>query len=87
MTIMESESVLPCPLFEGSEKRLAAEFSFGAASPIEGLRALSRGQLDALLRQVGQSSIITACYSPFCWHSCRVRCKQTCRERWSCCLG
>jgi len=49
---MESESVLPCPLFEGSEKRLAAEFSFGAASPTEGLRALSRGQLDALLRQV-----------------------------------
>ena len=49
---MNSECVLPCPLFEGSEKRLAAELSFGAASPVEGLRALQRGQIDALLHQV-----------------------------------
>ena len=53
---MDSESVLPCPLFEGSEKRLVAEFSFGAASPVEGLRALSRGQIDALLCQVSRDS-------------------------------
>ncbi|CAL8465714.1 g5250 [Coccomyxa elongata] len=58
---MDSESVLPCPLFEGSEKRLVAGFSFGAASPVEGLRALSRGQLDALLCQA--ACCIVSCRS------------------------
>jgi hypothetical protein len=56
MSAMDSECALPCPLFEGSEKRLVAEFAFGAASPIQGLRALSREQLDALLRQVSGRS-------------------------------
>ncbi len=54
---MESECALPCPLFEGSEKRLVAQFAFGAASPVEGLRALSRAQLDELLRQVGFEAV------------------------------
>lgn len=62
MTMLDSESVLPCPLFEGSEKRLVAEFSFGAASPVEGLRALSRGQLDALLCQVWRDSQCEECW-------------------------
>ena len=52
MSAMESDFALPCPLFEGSEKRLVAEFAFGAASPVQGLRALSRGQLDELLQKV-----------------------------------
>ena len=54
MTLAVVEDVMhPCPLFEGSEKRLEAEFSLGGASPSSGLRALSRAQLDALLAQVG----------------------------------
>ena len=53
MAAAMDEVTHPCPLFEGSEKRIVAEFSLGAASPSRGLRALSRDQLDALLQQVG----------------------------------
>lgn len=42
-------AVLPNPVFEGSEKRIEIDFSRVAASPAEGLRALSRGQLDELM--------------------------------------
>jgi len=44
-------SVLPCPIFEGSEKRIEVDFSLGAASPADGLRSLTRAQLDDLMTQ------------------------------------
>ncbi len=47
-----SEMELPCPLFEGSEKRIEVEFAFGAKAPIDGLRSLTREQLDSLMSQV-----------------------------------
>lgn len=43
---------LPCPGFEGSEKRLEVDFCFGSGSPPSGLRTLSRRQLDGLLEKV-----------------------------------
>ncbi len=43
----DSEMELPCPLFEGSEKRIEVEFAFGAKAPVDGLRSLSREQLDS----------------------------------------
>ena len=48
----DSEMNLPCPLFEGSEKRIEVEFAFGATAPVDGLRSLKREQLDALMSQV-----------------------------------
>lgn len=46
--------VFPCPVFEGSEKRISVQFapSFGNGSPEvigDGLRALTRTQLDSIL--------------------------------------
>jgi S-adenosylmethionine decarboxylase proenzyme len=41
--------VLPNPIFEGSEKRVEIDFDVSASSPADGLRALSRGQLDHLM--------------------------------------
>lgn len=46
------QTALPCPIFEGSEKRLEVDFYTGKYSPADGLRALSRAQLDSLLEQV-----------------------------------
>lgn len=43
---------LPCPGFEGSEKRLEVDFCFGLGAPPCGLRTLSRAQLDGLLEKV-----------------------------------
>ncbi len=43
---------LPCPGFEGSEKRLEVDFSFGLGTPAGGLRTLARPQLDGLLQKV-----------------------------------
>lgn len=43
---------LPCPGFEGSEKRLEVDFCFGSGSLPNGLRTLSRRQLDGLLEKV-----------------------------------
>ena len=48
----DSEMELPCPLFEGSEKRIEVEFAFGAKAPVDGLRSLTREQLDSLMSQV-----------------------------------
>lgn len=48
----DSEMNLPCPLFEGSEKRIEVEFAFGATAPVDGLRSLKREQLNALMSQV-----------------------------------
>ena len=48
----DSEMDLPCPLFEGSEKRIEVEFAFGAKAPVDGLRSLTREQLDSLMSQV-----------------------------------
>ncbi len=48
----DSEMQLPCPLFEGSEKRIEVGFAFGAGTPVDGLRSLSRDQLDGLMSQV-----------------------------------
>ncbi|KAK9821936.1 hypothetical protein WJX81_005453 [Elliptochloris bilobata] len=42
---------LPCPGFEGSEKRLEVDFCFGPGTPPCGLRTLSRPQLDGLLEK------------------------------------
>ncbi len=47
-----SEMNLPCPLFEGSEKRIEVEFAFGATTPVDGLRSLEREQLNVLMSQV-----------------------------------
>lgn len=44
-----NEEVFPCPVFEGSEKRISVTFAPGPASPDAGLRALLREQLDAML--------------------------------------
>ncbi|KAG7667506.1 hypothetical protein Ndes2526B_g07541 [Nannochloris sp. 'desiccata'] len=47
-----SNEIFPCPVFEGSEKRISISFSplSGApAPPAAGLRALTRTQLDAML--------------------------------------
>ena len=48
----DSEMQLPCPLFEGSEKRIEVGFAFGAGTPVDGLRSLSRNQLDGLMSRV-----------------------------------
>lgn len=41
--------VLPNPVFEGSEKRIEVDFKLSASSPANGLRALTREQLDELM--------------------------------------
>ena len=41
--------VLPCPAFEGSEKRIEVTFAAGPNTPSDGLRALTRNQLDQML--------------------------------------
>jgi hypothetical protein len=41
--------VFPCPVFEGSEKRISVTFSAGTSTPAAGLRSLTRTQLDAML--------------------------------------
>lgn len=48
----DHEQVFPCPIFEGSEKRISVTFAPAAATavpPATGMRALSRPQLDAML--------------------------------------
>jgi len=52
----DSEMELPCPLFEGSEKRIEVEFAFGAKAPVDGLRSLTREQLDSLMNQACASA-------------------------------
>ena len=47
-----SVMALPCPGFEGSEKRLEVDFYLGPGAPPCGLRTLSRAQLDGLLEKV-----------------------------------
>lgn len=47
-----SVMALPCPGFEGSEKRLEVDFCLGPGAPPCGLRTLSRAQLDGLLEKV-----------------------------------
>lgn len=47
-----SPEIFPCPVFEGSEKRISVTFApapGAAAPPASGMRALSRAQLDAML--------------------------------------
>lgn len=46
---LDTTPVLPNPVFEGSEKRVEIDFNFSAASPANGLRALTRAQLDELM--------------------------------------
>mmetsp|Transcript_37727 Transcript_37727/g.84057 ORF Transcript_37727/g.84057 Transcript_37727/m.84057 type:complete len:378 (+) Transcript_37727:302-1435(+) len=41
--------ILPNPVFEGSEKRIEVNFTTSTGSPENGLRALSRAQLDELM--------------------------------------
>jgi hypothetical protein len=43
------QEVFPCPVFEGSEKRIAVTFAPGPATPPAGLRTLSRVELDSML--------------------------------------
>ena len=52
----DSEMELPCPLFEGSEKRIEVEFAFGSKAPINGLRSLTREQLNLLMNQACASA-------------------------------
>lgn len=50
--IPEQEHIFPCPVFEGSEKRISVTFAPAAADvapPAIGMRALTRPQLDHLL--------------------------------------
>ena len=47
-----TDEIFPCPVFEGSEKRISVNFAplpGAAAPPAVGLRALSRPQLDSML--------------------------------------
>lgn len=47
-----NDEIFPCPVFEGSEKRISVNFTpmtSASAPPAAGLRALSRAQLDAML--------------------------------------
>ena len=46
--VAASAAVFPAPVFEGSEKRIEVEFGWGGGSPPDGLRALSRADLDFL---------------------------------------
>jgi hypothetical protein len=46
---MAPPEVFPNPVFEGSEKRIEVDFRLGAGSPRDGLRSLSRAQLDELM--------------------------------------
>jgi S-adenosylmethionine decarboxylase proenzyme len=45
----DTAPILPNPVFEGSEKRVEIDFVLSHASPLAGLRALSRSQLDELM--------------------------------------
>lgn len=60
-----SPEIFPCPVFEGSEKRISVSFrpAPGAAPPASGLRALSRPQLDALLA-LAACEIVSARHGP-----------------------
>lgn len=49
MALATTPEVLPNPVFEGSEKRIEVDFKLSASSPPEGLRALTRAQLDELM--------------------------------------
>lgn len=49
MTLAAEAPVLPNPVFEGSEKRVEIDFDWTHDSPSQGLRALSRTQLDELM--------------------------------------
>ena len=49
MTGAATPDVFPCPVFEGSEKRISVTFSAGTSTPRGGLRCLTRTQLDAML--------------------------------------
>lgn len=49
MTGAANVDVFPCPVFEGSEKRISVSFSAGTSTPPAGLRSLARHQLDAML--------------------------------------
>ncbi len=49
MTGAATPDVFPCPVFEGSEKRISVSFSAGTSTPRGGLRCLTRTQLDAML--------------------------------------
>lgn len=47
-----NDEIFPCPVFEGSEKRISVNFApltGASAPPAAGLRALARAQLDAML--------------------------------------
>jgi hypothetical protein len=54
-----SSEILPCPVFEGSEKRIEVDFSFTPKAPINGLRAFSRQQLDELM-QLAHCEIVSS---------------------------
>ena len=43
---------LPAPAFEGSEKRLELDFFLGPSSFGQGLRCLTRRQIDSILDRV-----------------------------------
>jgi S-adenosylmethionine decarboxylase proenzyme len=49
MTVATTTPVLPNPVFEGSEKRVEIDFFLSRNSPANGLRALTRAQLDELM--------------------------------------
>jgi len=49
---MGQPKVMPCPVFEGSEKRLELDFLSGPSTAAGGLRCLSRSQIDMLLEKV-----------------------------------
>jgi S-adenosylmethionine decarboxylase proenzyme len=49
MTLAATPAVLPNPVFEGSEKRVEIDFDWTHDSPSDGLRALTRQQLDELM--------------------------------------
>ncbi len=57
---MHQPEVMPCPVFEGSEKRLELDFLSGPNTAEGGLRCLARAQIDMLLERVG---LLT------CWHA------------------
>lgn len=49
MTLATTPEVLPNPVFEGSEKRFEIDFELSGCSPCDGLRSLTREQLDELM--------------------------------------
>lgn len=72
---MGEPEVMPCPVFEGSEKRLEVDFFNRQGTIAGGLRCLTRGQLDLLLEKV---RILNNIFTEWLLHPSLLTCIQAC---------